>query len=150
MKLTLTSMDMEHMYTTRNNIKNQLTVCRLQEQLQEQHMEQLRKLIFMQSKVRKLISPSLFTILQCLVRVGLGLQRESLLVLITLRTAKVLRGDQQLCTQISKYLYVVIRYFRASFGGGASQAMDDAITNSVNAGITYTSVSGNDNGNACK
>jgi len=36
-----------------------------------------------------------------------------------------------------------------SLGGGASQAMDDAVTASVNAGIFYAIAAGNDNANAC-
>ena len=36
-----------------------------------------------------------------------------------------------------------------SLGGGLSQALDDAIQNSINAGITYIVAAGNENTNAC-
>jgi aqualysin 1 len=36
-----------------------------------------------------------------------------------------------------------------SLGGGASQAVDDAVTASVAAGVVYAVAAGNDNGNAC-
>jgi subtilisin family serine protease len=36
-----------------------------------------------------------------------------------------------------------------SLGGGASAAIDTALTNSVNAGVTYVVAAGNDNTNAC-
>ncbi|MDY7228794.1 S8 family serine peptidase [Hyalangium rubrum] len=36
-----------------------------------------------------------------------------------------------------------------SLGGGASQAVDDAVTNSIAAGVTYAIAAGNDSGDAC-
>ncbi|WP_232293485.1 S8 family serine peptidase [Stigmatella aurantiaca] len=36
-----------------------------------------------------------------------------------------------------------------SLGGGASQAVDDAVTASIAAGVVYVVAAGNDNGNAC-
>jgi subtilisin family serine protease len=36
-----------------------------------------------------------------------------------------------------------------SLGGGASAALDTAVTNSINAGVTYVVAAGNDNANAC-
>jgi subtilisin family serine protease len=36
-----------------------------------------------------------------------------------------------------------------SLGGGASQALDDAVNASINDGVTYAVASGNDNANAC-
>jgi len=36
-----------------------------------------------------------------------------------------------------------------SLGGGASQATDDAVTNSIAGGVTYAVAAGNDNANAC-
>jgi len=36
-----------------------------------------------------------------------------------------------------------------SLGGSATQAVDDAVTHSINAGVTYAVAAGNDGGNAC-
>ncbi|MEV4624960.1 S8 family peptidase [Micromonospora sp. NPDC049523] len=36
-----------------------------------------------------------------------------------------------------------------SLGGGAYQPIDDAVTNSINSGVTYVLAAGNNNGNAC-
>jgi subtilisin family serine protease len=36
-----------------------------------------------------------------------------------------------------------------SLGGGASQALDDAVSNSIQAGVTYVVAAGNENQNAC-
>ncbi|WP_228720084.1 S8 family serine peptidase [Methylococcus geothermalis] len=36
-----------------------------------------------------------------------------------------------------------------SLGGGASQSLDTAVQNSINAGVTYVIAAGNSNGNAC-
>jgi len=36
-----------------------------------------------------------------------------------------------------------------SLGGGVNQATDDAVTNSINSGVTYAIAAGNDNGDAC-
>lgn len=36
-----------------------------------------------------------------------------------------------------------------SLGGGASTALDNAVTNSINAGVVYAIAAGNDNANAC-
>ena len=36
-----------------------------------------------------------------------------------------------------------------SLGGGAMQSVDDAVTNSINAGVTYAIAAGNDSGDAC-
>ncbi len=36
-----------------------------------------------------------------------------------------------------------------SLGGGASTALDNAVTNSINAGVVYAVAAGNDNSNAC-
>jgi serine protease len=36
-----------------------------------------------------------------------------------------------------------------SLGGGASSALDTAVSNSINAGVTYAVAAGNDNANAC-
>ncbi len=75
---------------------------------------------------------------------------------VTLLSVRVLNcnGSAPLSTVIAGVDWVTANHVKPaaanmSLGGSASQALDDAVNNSIAAGVTYAIAAGNDNANAC-